>query len=109
LPFINRHSVIAPFWTDIDTRVSQESNLTNGSAVYYHVYSGSQTDAVSREMLSVITRDVRRYSREILDYDIFSDFNASWATVVTWFQVAPYNGYVYQDTEVCLQLVHVHV
>jgi hypothetical protein len=99
LPFINRHSVIAPFWTDIDTRVSQESNLTNGSAVYYHVYSGSQTDAVSREMLSVITRDVRRYSREILDYDIFSDFNASWATVVTWFQVAPYNGYVYQDTE----------
>lgn len=99
-PFINGHSVIAPFWSDIDTRASPDSNLTNGSAVYYHVYSDKQSDAKSNIMLDTITRDVRKYSREVVEDDVFREFNATWAIVTTWFQVSPYDGYIYQDIEV---------
>lgn len=99
-PFIGGHSIIAPFWSDIDTRHSKFSNLTNGSAIYYHVYSKKHSSEASKLMLQMLTDDIRRYSNELLEYDIFREFNATWALVTTWFQVAPYDGFIYQDIEV---------
>lgn len=60
--------IIAPFWTDMDTRVSGE--------VYYDQYTNG---SVVRQA----TQDINQYFPEL-------NFNATWVFVATWYEVAYY-------------------
>uniref|UniRef100_A0A669CE63 Uncharacterized protein n=1 Tax=Oreochromis niloticus TaxID=8128 RepID=A0A669CE63_ORENI len=60
--------IIAPFWTDMDTRVSGQ--------VYYNQYT-------SGSVLQQATQDINQYFPEL-------NFNANWVFVATWYEVAYY-------------------
>ncbi|XP_071318951.1 alpha-tectorin-like isoform X2 [Trachinotus anak] len=65
-PMHGPRDIIAPFWVDMDTRISGQ--------VYYNQYT-------SGPVLQQATQDINAYFPEL-------NFNASWVFVATWYQVA---------------------
>uniref|UniRef100_A0A3B5LPA4 NIDO domain-containing protein n=1 Tax=Xiphophorus couchianus TaxID=32473 RepID=A0A3B5LPA4_9TELE len=65
-PMYGTRDVIAPFWTDLDTR-------GNGDIYYIQYTSGS--------ILQQVTQDINRYFPAL-------NFQANWIFIATWYEVA---------------------
>ena len=81
-PISGSHKIIAPFWTDIDTR--------KGGFLYYRTTTQSA-------ILQRGTNKIRTLFPNIIN------FSASWMMVVTWEDVAAY-GCSPSGTITCLQV-----
>ena len=81
-PISGSHKIIAPFWTDIDTR--------KGGLLYY------RTTTQNADLLRG-TNKIRSLFPNIIN------FSASWMMVVTWDDVAAF-GCSSSDTITCLQV-----
>jgi len=63
---INNYTLIAPFWSDINTETTGD--------VFFRLVNDSNT-------LNRMACDIRQ------SYSSFNNFNPTWATIVTWYQV----------------------
>jgi hypothetical protein len=71
-PFpINDLVGLAPLWCDVDTR--------KGGYVYYR-------EILNEQQLNLIGSEIR------LAFSNFVNFRPTWAYVITWFEVAPFDG-----------------
>ena len=75
-PGSGRPSIVAPFWSDVDTRLD--------GSVFYQVYNDSLSEILQRA-----SDDVKAFAN--------TTFNAAWGLVVTWDRVPNYPSSAQDD------------